>query len=158
MKLINFFYSINVLFLYLWYVISIPIIYSDKTISPVLMTAFEAVSVLMIVMTFRVMVFSYKNPSWNDFVVNIMMFFWFSFITYRDMITDYDMLTKLLYVSIDFSSIIFILDTFINMILEKIKIPSLRENGDKLKNIFRLCIAGGCLFAYSISLRGIINE
>lgn len=158
MRIINFIYSVNVLFLYWWYVISIPIIYRDPTISFGLMIAFEIISILMIFMTSRVILFSYKKPNSYDFIINTVMFSWFSFVTYRDMITDYPVLIKILYVSIDFASILFIVDTFINMVMEKVKIPSLRENAEKFKNLFRLFVSGICLFAYSIAMRGIINE
>src|ERR1700676_3146678 len=115
MKLINFFYTINVVFLYLWYVISIPVIYYDNTINLSLMIVFDSISLLMIFMTSRVLAYGYKNPSKIDFMVNIFMFFWFCFVIYRDLITPYCTLIKIFYVSIDISSIFFIIDTFLNM-------------------------------------------
>ena len=138
--------------------ISIPVIYYDNTINLSLMIVFDSISLLMIFMTSRVLAYGYKNPSKIDFMVNIFMFFWFCFVIYRDLITPYCTLIKIFYVSIDISSIFFIIDTFLNMILEKVKIPSLSQEKERIKNIFRLFAMGICLFSYSLVLRGILSD
>lgn len=150
MKICNFLYEMNTVFLYLWYSSSIPFILSDKTISQNLMIGFLSISVLMIYMSAKVIGYGYKKLSRFDYLINVSMLAWFLFVTKRDLMTNYDYLTKIFYVGIDFASILFISYIFLSFFLEKINGLSFNE-----KNIFRLALVAICVFSYSFALRGL---
>lgn len=145
MKPIEIFHKANVLFLLIWYVISIPIIYCDNTITGWLLVYFETVSILMIFLTSRVITHSYKKPSRFDFVINILLLAWFLFVTRRDINTDYSLLTKLLYVSVDFSSLLFLVDTFFGFLIET---SFFKKSGIKINENYRCVISVFCALSF----------
>ncbi len=141
------FHKINTTFLLLWYVISIPIIYCDKTITGGLLIAFELVSILMICMTVRILRFSYNNPSRMDILINSILFFWFVFVTHRDMETNYDLITKILYVSIDFCSTLFLFDNFLGFLLET---SFFKHCAKKINSRYRCLLSLICALSFLI--------
>lgn len=141
------FHKLNTIFLLGWYVVSIPLIYCDKTITGMLLVAFELVSILMIYLTFRVKRYAYKNPSRFDFMINLVLFIWFLFVTHRDMSTDYDAITKILYVSIDVCSILFLIDTFFGFLIE---MSFFKGTEKKVTNNYRCVLSFLCAISFLI--------
>lgn len=150
LKPIEIFHKANVLFLLIWYVISIPIIYCDNTITGWMLVYFELVSILMINITWRVRNLSYKNPSLFDFFTNISLLVWFLFVTHRDINTDYSLLTKLLYVSVDFSSILFLVDTFLGFLIET---KFFKKTGIKVNDNYRYVVSFLCALSFLTYLK-----
>lgn len=153
--MIDKFYKIDTVLLFLWYAASIPIIYGDNTINPLLLVGFEAISILMILLTGRVILEGYKKPHISEFFISPPMIIWFIVITYRDFLTEYTMWLKIFYLSIDFASFLFLVDFFINILLFKIseKFPNL--NPKKITDIVKLGILGISILVYSVMIREI---
>lgn len=112
------FIKYSMYFLLFWYVISPFIWINDETLSFDLKIVYSLINYSILMMLIRVLVYEYKKPNFSDFSMTFMMIIWFFYSTYRDAVEPgYYFLLKLFYISIDLLSTVFLIDTFVNFLL-----------------------------------------
>lgn len=136
-------------FLLCWYVIAPFIWINDATLSLGLKIAYAMINYLIIGMLIRVIKYECKKPSLMDFFVSFILIIWFFYSTERDYNEQgYDLLLKMFYLSIDLLSMVFLIDTFINLILNS---SLFFLDSMKIKNIndiMKICLISIFSFTY----------
>lgn len=118
MKNVDSIIKISMYFLLCWYFIAPFIWLSDDTLSFGLKISYAMVNYSIIILLIRVISFEYKNPNFTEMAITLMLISWFFYSTYRDVTEPgYYFLLKMFYVSIDLLSTIFLIDTFVNLLL-----------------------------------------
>jgi len=145
----------STLFLLAWYFCSLYIVTQDTTMSLGMMVSFEIINVIMIIMLLRVLLFNYKTPSFTDFSVSFFSIYWFCYSTYRDYTQDgYYYFLKVFYVGIDLLSMLFLIDTFINFLINMRLFNIGKESIKKINNIMKIGFSTTFPIAYFILCRG----
>jgi hypothetical protein len=125
--------------LLVWYGISMYTTYLDNTIGTNLKILGEFINFLMVSLLFRVVFGGYKKPTGLDFCVCAALFFWFIYYTVIDAASyQYPTFVRIFYTTIDCYSLIFLIDTFSNLIVNTEIYKSTKE---RMNGIFRWSLA-----------------
>lgn len=156
MKLTDKISKVNLMLLLAWYFLSLYIVTQDNTMTFGMMLSFEIINTLMIIFLSRVLLFSYRNPSFTDFAVSFCMVFWFIFSTIRDYHeVGYSPFLKMFYLTIDLLSLSFLIDTFFNFISSSGILIISQRSILNIDRILRVTVFSAVIFIYCHLYKGI---